>query len=76
MTSFALNNLWTYLQGLMLSQDDREWLANKLVMPDATPTSTHEVRKGWAAAAELAHKLGDDRMETSDIFEDDKIEEW
>lgn len=33
MTSFALNNLWTYLQGLSLSQHDREWLANKLIMP-------------------------------------------
>ncbi len=27
MTTFALNNLWTYLQGLSLSQSDREWLA-------------------------------------------------
>ena len=27
MTAFALNNLWTYLQGLSLSQTDREWLA-------------------------------------------------
>ena len=26
MTTFALNNLWTYLQGLSLSQSDREWL--------------------------------------------------
>ena len=33
MTTFALNNLWTYLQGLSLSQHDREWLASKLVMP-------------------------------------------
>ena len=33
MTTFALNNLWTYLQGLSLSQDDREWLANKLIKP-------------------------------------------
>jgi hypothetical protein len=32
MTTFALNNLWTYLQGLSLSQKDREWLANKLIM--------------------------------------------
>lgn len=29
MTTSALNNLWTYLQGLSLSQGDREWLANK-----------------------------------------------
>lgn len=33
MTTFALNNLWTYLQGLSLSQDDCEWLANKLIKP-------------------------------------------
>jgi nicotinic acid phosphoribosyltransferase len=36
MTTFALNNLWTYLQGLALSQSDREWLANKLVMSKET----------------------------------------
>ena len=36
MTSFALNNLWTYLQGLSLSQTDREWLADKLIMPVKT----------------------------------------
>ena len=30
MTTFALNNLWSYLQGLMLTQSEREWLAEKL----------------------------------------------
>jgi hypothetical protein len=34
MTTFALNNLWNYLQGLSISQSEREWLANKLIMPD------------------------------------------
>ena len=33
MTTSALNNLWNYLQGLSLSQSDKEWLANKLIMP-------------------------------------------
>lgn len=33
MTTFALDNLWNYLQGLSLSQSDREWLAHKLIMP-------------------------------------------
>ena len=33
MTTFALNNLWAYLQGLMLSQSDREWLVGKLSEP-------------------------------------------
>ncbi len=40
MTTFALNNLWTYLQGLSLSQSDCEWLANKLIMPTKTQEST------------------------------------
>jgi len=33
MTAVALNNLWTYLQGLTLAKSDREWLANKLIKP-------------------------------------------
>ncbi len=46
MTTFALNNLWTYLQGLSLSQSDREWLANKLIMPkEKTSELTPEERK-------------------------------
>lgn len=31
MTNVALNNLWTYLNGLSLKQKDREWLAKKLL---------------------------------------------
>ena len=46
MTTFALNNLWNYLQGLSLSQSDREWLAYKLIMPNATSSElTDEERK-------------------------------
>lgn len=29
--STAMDNLWTYLQGLSLSVNDRRWLANRLV---------------------------------------------
>lgn len=46
MTTYALNNLWTYLQGLSLSQSDREWLAKKLIMPkETTPDPMAEERK-------------------------------
>lgn len=46
MTTFALNNLWSYLKGLSLSQSEREWLANKLIMPkDSAPELTAEERK-------------------------------
>ena len=40
MTTFALNNLWTYLQGLSLSQKDREWLASKLIEPSTDDVKT------------------------------------
>lgn len=30
MTTFALNNLWSYLQGLSLARSEREWLIKKL----------------------------------------------
>lgn len=33
MTSVALNNLWSYLQGLQLTQSNRKWLAERLVEP-------------------------------------------
>lgn len=46
MTTFALNNLWNYLQGLSLSQSDREWLAYKLIMPNEPSYElTNEERK-------------------------------
>lgn len=43
MTSMALNNLWTYLQGLALSQSDKKWLADRLTM--SANTTSAEDRK-------------------------------
>ena len=40
MTAVALNNLWTYIQGLSLKRKDREWLADKLVEPTADDAKT------------------------------------
>jgi len=47
MTTLALNNLWTYLQGLSLSQSDREWLANKLFLPAEKSKSSDERLKAF-----------------------------
>lgn len=33
MTATALNNLWTYIKSLDLSQDNRKWLSERLVEP-------------------------------------------
>ena len=40
MTTLALNNLWTYIQGLSLAKKDREWLASKLIEPKADDPKT------------------------------------
>ncbi|MBQ4393488.1 MAG: hypothetical protein IJQ76_05630 [Prevotella sp.] len=42
MTTFALNNLWSYLQGLSLAKADREWLAGKLLEPSAVDLKTRQ----------------------------------
>ena len=47
----------------------------RVVLTDI-PAAKTSVRKGWAAAARKAHKQGDDQLITSDIFEDDKVEDW
>lgn len=56
MTTFALNNLWSYLQGLTLSQSDREWLADKLVMPSSTKEETLTAEERKARFLRLAGK--------------------
>ena len=42
MTTSALNNLWSYLQGLSLAKADREWLAGKLLEPSAVDMKTRQ----------------------------------
>ena len=40
MTTVALNNLWTYINGLSLKQKDRQWLAGKLLEPAEVDAET------------------------------------
>lgn len=42
MSTVALHNLWSYLKGLSLSQSDRTWLANHLVMPTTKSAETND----------------------------------
>ncbi len=40
MTTVALQNLWTYINGLSLKRKDRKWLANKLLEPTEVDAET------------------------------------
>ena len=75
MTTFALNNLWAYLQGLMLSQSDREWLVGKLSEPveDSSASETEIVRqtlKDLVIPDKLRRKRGCIKLTEEDLLDE------
>ena len=77
MTTFALNNLWTYISGLSLKRKDREWLANKLLEPtevDAKTKRQQEFAKESLTRAineVRSAKRGETKMMTMEEFEEE-----
>ena len=77
MTTIALNNLWTYIQGLSLKQKDREWLAGKLLEPKADDAMTARQK---AYVKESLYRALDEvkrakRGETTMMTEEEFLEE-
>ena len=74
MTTSALNNLWSYLQGLSLAKADREWLAGKLLEPSAMDLKTRQqqemVKESLTRALNevKAAKRGEVTMMTEEAF--------
>ena len=74
MTTFALNNLWSYIEGLSLSTKDRKWLANKLIEPVADDQKTAKQKAYvketlYRALDEVERaKRGEVKMTTLDEF--------
>lgn len=62
MNAVSMNNLWIYLQGLPLTDDNRKWLAARLVEPTA---KSRPVLQAWTEAmsdldeSEKEFELGD-----------------
>ena len=77
MTTFALNNLWSYIQGLSLSTKDRKWLANKLIEPVADDPKTAKQKAYvketlYRALDEVERvKRGEVKMQTLEEFEEE-----
>lgn len=77
MTTVALNNLWTYINGLSLKQKDRKWLASKLLEPteeDAKTKRQQEFVKEslYRALDEVERaKRGEIKMKTLEEFEEE-----
>ena len=82
MTTIALNNLWTYIQGLSLKRKDREWLASKLIEPTADDAKTARqkayVKETLTRAlkeVEAAKREGRELQTLDDFLEELKMEE-
>ena len=63
----ALNNLWSYLQGLKLAQKDRNWLAGKLLEASSEDIETKESLYSALNEVEAA-KRGEIEMMTEEEF--------
>ena len=60
MTTIALNNLWTYLQGLSLSQSEREWLAEHLIESvETNRTTQRELDEQFVRELQALHYEGE-----------------
>ena len=74
MTTVAMNNLWTYIQGLSLSQKNREWLAGKLIAPTADVPKTARqkayVKETLTRALNEARaaQRGENKLQTEEEF--------
>lgn len=81
MTTVALNNLWTYINGLSLKQKDRKWLASKLLEPteDAAETKRQQefVKESLYRALDEVEraKRGEAKMMTLEEFEEELMAE-
>ena len=77
MTTVALNNLWTYINGLSLKQRDREWLAKKLLEPTEADAETRRqqklVKESLTRALDEVKraKRGEIKMMTLEEFEEE-----
>lgn len=77
MTTAALNNLWTYINGLSLKQKDRQWLASKLLEPAEVDAETKRqqefVKESLTRAFDEIEraKRGEIKMKTLEEFEEE-----
>ena len=50
MNAASMNNLWSYIQGLSLTVNNRKWLAERLIEPFKEETAAPPVLLTWEEA--------------------------
>ena len=72
MNTVAMNNLWTYLQGLSLTAKNKKWLSERLIEPKAVdmPVMTdEEIKEGLNLAFMHMKEVNEGKRLTRDINE-------
>ena len=72
MNTVAMNNLWTYLQGLSLTAKNKKWLSERLIEPKAVdmPVMTdEEIKEGLNLAFMHMKEVNEGKGLTRDINE-------
>ena len=72
MNTVAMNNLWTYLQGLSLTAKNKKWLSERLIEPKAVdmPVMTdEEIKEGLNLAFMHMKEVNKGKRLTRDINE-------
>ena len=72
MNTVAMNNLWTYLQGLSLTAENKKWLSERLIEPKAVdmPVMTdEEIKEGLNLAFMHMKEVNEGKRLTRDINE-------
>ena len=72
MNTVAMNNLWTYLQGLSLTAKNKKWLSERLIEPKAVdmPVMTDEkIKEGLNLAFMHMKEVNEGKRLTRDINE-------
>ena len=72
MNTVAMNNLWTYLQGLSLTAKNKKWLSERLIEPKAVdmPVMTdEEIKEGLNLAFMHMKEVNEGKRLKRDINE-------
>jgi hypothetical protein len=70
MNAISLNNLWSYIQGLSLTANNRRWLADRLIeTPSDTVMEDNEIRKDMKEAFSKIDGINKGTVETRDVEE-------
>ena len=75
MNAVSMNNLWTYLQGLSLTADNWQWLAERMTEKSQSlkDNSATVVKKKYRRSPRMKQLKGSVSSDTNDVENDDKL---